>query len=192
MASNKTYIVTKDGEELEQLKTLAAAKKLADAEGAEVYCDGECVYRADIVSDGTTADHDGTTTDTGHTDETAESPGFIESPEDMAETEEAENTETQTTAEEAEKTTEIVTADPIVAEKPKQPFVATPKTEQYRLKKFMNVRTKPSLDAKIKTTKPAGTVVRVLVLENDWLHLADGTFIFYKNGEHAEKISAKS
>ena len=177
MASNKTYIVTKDGEELEQLKTLAAAKKLADAEGAEVYCDGECVYRADTVNSGTTTDHDGTTTDAGHTDETAESPGSIESPE---------------ATEEAEKTTEIVTADPIVAEKPKQPFVATPKTEQYRLKKFMNVRTKPSLDAKIKTTKPAGTVVRVLVLENDWLHLADGTFIFYKNGEHAEKISAKS
>lgn len=176
MASNKTYIVTKNGEELEQLKTLAAAKKLADAEGAEVYCDGECVYRADTVSDGTTADHDGTTAEAAHTDEAAESP---------------EVTEAQSTAEEAEKTTEIVTADPIVAEKPKQPFVATPATEQYRLKKFMNVRAKPSLDAKIKTTKPAGTVVRVLVLENDWLHLADGTFIFYKNGEHAEKIPAK-
>ena len=176
MASNKTYIVTKNGEELEQLKTLAAAKKLADAEGAEVYCDGECVYRADTVSDGTIADHDGTTAEAAHTDEAAESP---------------EVTEAQSTAEEAEKTTEIVTADPIVAEKPKQPFVATPATEQYRLKKFMNVRAKPSLDAKIKTTKPAGTVVRVLVLENDWLHLADGTFIFYKNGEHAEKIPAK-
>ena len=183
MASNKTYIVKRNGEELEQLKTLAAAKKLADAEGAEVYCDGECVYRADTVSDGTTADHDGTTTDAGHTNE---------SPEDKTETEEAENTETQTTTEEAEETTEIVNAVPIVAEKPKQPFVATPATEQYRLKKFMNVRAKPSLDAKIKTTKPAGTVVRVLALENDWLHLADGTFIFYKNGEHAEKIPAKS
>ena len=182
MASNKTYIVTKNGEELEQLKTLAAAKKLADAEGAEVYCDGECVYRADTVNGGTTADHDGTTTDAGHTDE---------SQEDKAETESPEVTEAQSTAEEAEKTTEIVTADPIVAEKPKQPFVATPATEQYRLKKFMNVRAKPSLDAKIKTTKPAGTVVRILVLENDWLHLADGTFIFYKNGEHAEKIPAK-
>ena len=177
MASNKTYIVTKNGEELEQLKTLAAAKKLADAEGAEVYCDGECVYRADTVNGGTTADHDGTTTDAGHTDEAAES---------------SENNESPEATEEAEKTTEIVTADPIVAEKPKQPFVATPATEQYRLKKFMNVRAKPSLDAKIKTTKPAGTVVRVLVLENDWLHLADGTFIFYKNGEHAEKIPAKS
>ena len=42
--ANKTYTVMKDGEELKELKTLAAAKKLADAEGAEVLCDGECVY----------------------------------------------------------------------------------------------------------------------------------------------------
>lgn len=173
MASNKTYIVTKNGEELEQLKTLAAAKKLADAEGAEVYCDGECVYRADTVNGGTAADHDGTTTEAEHT------------------TESPENTEAQTTTDEAKKTTEIVTAEPVVAEKPKQPFVATPATEQYRLKKFMNVRAKPSMDAKIKTTKPAGTVVRVLALEDDWLHLADGTFILFKNGEFADKIPAK-
>lgn len=188
MASNKTYIVTKNGEELEQLKTLAAAKKLADAEGAEVYCDGECVYRADTVNNGTAADHDGTTSDAEHTAEAAESPENTESSEDKAE---AEVTEAQATADEAVNTTEIVTAEPVVAEKPKQPFVATPATEQYRLKKFMNVRAKPSLDARIKTTKPAGTVVRVLALENDWLHLADGTFILFKNGEFAEKIPAK-
>lgn len=174
MASNKTYIVTKNGEELEQLKTLAAAKKLADAEGAEVYCDGECVYRADTENGGTTADHDGTITD--HDGTTAEDEHTAESPE---------------TKDEAEKTTEIVTADPIVAEKPKQPFVATPKTEQYRLKKLMNVRTKPSMDAKIKTTKPAGTVVRVLAVEDEWMCLADGSFILYKNGEFAEKIAEK-
>ena len=39
--ATKTYIVMKNGKELEQLKTLAAAKKLADAEGAEVYSDGK-------------------------------------------------------------------------------------------------------------------------------------------------------
>lgn len=44
MASNKTYTVVKDGENLKELKTLAAAKKLADAEDAEVLCDGKCVY----------------------------------------------------------------------------------------------------------------------------------------------------
>lgn len=48
MASNTTYTVVKDGEALKELKTLAAAKKLADAEGAEVLCDGECVYQGAV------------------------------------------------------------------------------------------------------------------------------------------------
>lgn len=43
---SKIYAVLKNGAELEQLKTLVAAKKLADSEGAEVYCDGKCVYQA--------------------------------------------------------------------------------------------------------------------------------------------------
>ena len=41
--ANKTYTVIKDGEELKELKSLTAAKKLADTEGAEVFCDGKCV-----------------------------------------------------------------------------------------------------------------------------------------------------
>lgn len=45
MANTKTYTVVKDGEVLKELKTLAAAKKLADIEGAEVFCEGECVYQ---------------------------------------------------------------------------------------------------------------------------------------------------
>lgn len=44
MANTKIYTVVKDGVELKELKTLAAAKKLADAEGAEVFCDGAVVY----------------------------------------------------------------------------------------------------------------------------------------------------
>ena len=45
MANTKTYTVVKNGEVLKELKTLAAAKKLADIEGAEVFCEGECVYQ---------------------------------------------------------------------------------------------------------------------------------------------------
>lgn len=48
MAGNKTYTVVKDGETLKELKTLAAAKKLADAENAEVLCDGKCVYQGAV------------------------------------------------------------------------------------------------------------------------------------------------
>ena len=43
----KPYTVVKDGIELKELKTLSAAKKLADAEGAEVVCEGEVVYTPD-------------------------------------------------------------------------------------------------------------------------------------------------
>ena len=56
--ATKIYTVVKDGEALKELKTLAAAKRLADADGAEVLCDGECVYR------GTVTDDEGTVTDT--------------------------------------------------------------------------------------------------------------------------------
>ena len=47
MASNKAYTVMKDGEILKELKNLAAARKLADTEDAEVFCGGLCVYAPD-------------------------------------------------------------------------------------------------------------------------------------------------
>lgn len=64
--ANKTYTVVKDGEELKELKelkSLAAAKKLADAEGAEVFCDGKCVYQ------GTVAPAEGTVEETAVAEE---------------------------------------------------------------------------------------------------------------------------
>ena len=140
MATKKTYTVMKDGEEIEKLSTLVAAKKLADAEGAEVFCDGECVYKGDA-------------------EEKQDAPETV-----------------------------IVHADPVVAEKPKQPEVKEPETERYRLKALMNVRKKPSLDADILSTKPESTVVRVLAVENGWLHLIDGSFILFEDGKYAEKL----
>jgi uncharacterized protein YgiM (DUF1202 family) len=47
---SKTYTVVKDGTELKELKALRTAKELADAEGAEVYCEGECVYPKAVVA----------------------------------------------------------------------------------------------------------------------------------------------
>lgn len=47
--ASKIYAVVKDGKTMKELKTLAAAKKLADAEGAEVLCDGECVYLGTVA-----------------------------------------------------------------------------------------------------------------------------------------------
>ena len=50
MANTKTYMVVKDGSPIKELKSLTAAKKLADAEGAEVLCDGECVYLGTVAA----------------------------------------------------------------------------------------------------------------------------------------------
>jgi hypothetical protein len=64
--ANKTYTVMKDGETIKELKTLAAAKKLADAEDAEVFCEGLCVYQ------GTAKDSEDTVSELS--DAVAESP----------------------------------------------------------------------------------------------------------------------
>ena len=130
MASKKTYVVVKNGVEIQRLNTLIAARKLADAEGAEVFCDGLSIYKGVEV---------------------------------------------------------LVNAEPVVAAELKQPEVEEPKTEQYRLKTLMNVRKKPSMDADIVTTKPAGTLVRVLKVKDGWLHLIDGNYILFEEGRYAEK-----
>ena len=131
MAGKKTYVVVKNGVEIERLNTLTAARKLADQEGAEVFCDGLSIYKGVKV---------------------------------------------------------IVHAEPVVAEEPKQIEVKEPKTEKYRLKALMNVRRKPTLESAILGTKPTGTVVRVLKVEDGWLHLADGSYILFEDGRYAEKV----
>ncbi len=59
----KTYTVVKDGIELKELKTLPAAKKLADAEGAEVMCEGEVVYTPELTAPDTETPNDTTVED---------------------------------------------------------------------------------------------------------------------------------
>ena len=64
----------------------------------------------------------------------------------------------------------------------------TAKPEIYRIKELMNVRSAPSLKAEKLGTISPGTDVEVLALEDDWLHLVNGTFIFYDNGKYAERM----
>ena len=132
MAGKKTYVVVKNGVEIQRLNTLIAARKLADEEGAEVFCDGLSIYKGVEV---------------------------------------------------------IVHSEPIVAEEPRQIEVEEPKTEKYRLKALMNIRKRPSLDSDILGTKPADTVVRVLEVEEGWLHLIDGSYILFEDGRYADKLS---
>ena len=124
----KTYIVQKDGETLKELKNLAAAKKLADAEGADVFCEGECVYQ-----------------------------GIVDPV-----------TDTLSAAEETAK--ELA------------------KPETYTLLRKMNVRKAPSLKADKAAVLNAGAEVLVTEIADDWLHLADGTFILYEGGKNARKV----
>lgn len=135
--ASKIYSVVKDGEVLKELKTLAAAKKAADAENAEVFVDGECVYSP--VPDSAEA--------------------AVTAP-----AEETVSTEEET-AQEA-----VQQKDP----------------EKYILLQKMNVRKAPSLKAEKLGTKAKGTVVEA-ILENDWLHLTDGTFILYDGGRFAKR-----
>ena len=156
--SNKIYNVMKDGGKLETMKTLSAAKKLADEEGAEVYVDGKCVYTGQKASEGTKA----------------------EIPDEAPEPAEEKAVEPPEPS--------VITAEPIIAERLRQPEVKEPKTERYRLKGLMNVRRKPSMDAQIISTKSTGTVVCVLGIEQDWMHLTEGSYILYEGGRWAEKI----
>jgi len=62
-----------------------------------------------------------------------------------------------------------------------------PQVEKYTLLHKMNVRKTPSLKAEKIGTKEKDTVVEA-VLEGDWLHLTDGTFILYEGGKFAAKV----
>ena len=59
---------------------------------------------------------------------------------------------------------------------------------KYRLKALMNVRVSPSLSSRKIATLPPGMIVSVDKIKNDWLHLTNGSFIFYGNGKYAEKV----
>ena len=50
----------------------------------------------------------------------------------------------------------------------------------------MNIRKAPSLKADKAGIAETGTVVDVISIENDWLHLANGTFILYGDGKFAK------
>ena len=141
--ANKIYTVVKDGEELDKLKTLAAAKKLADEEGGEVYSEGKCVYQVTVAPAEEAAK------------ETVQEP--VEQPD----------------------TPEIqAKKEPVPGKEP----VAV----QYRLKSLMNVREKPN--GRIVGMLPEKSVVDVICIENDWLHLKNGTFILFGKGGFAERI----
>ena len=174
-ATNKNYLVIGgNGEELKTVKTLAAAKKLADADGGSVLVDGECVYRAAVEPVEPTVEE--TVEAPVEVEETQPEDAPVEQPEgDAAVVEEQ-------TAEEVddqpEDEVEDVVEEPVDADQP----------ARYRLKTLMNIRKEPSTSARKVGTAKQDTIVEVKEVRKDWLHLTDGTFILYGGGEFAEKI----
>ncbi len=164
--TNKSYLVTDEtGTELKTLKSLTAAKKLADAEGGRVVCDGEVVYVAEKPQE----------EEALITEETVEEPTVNK--------EQGEPEITEETAEEPVVTEE--TKESEITEEVKEP---TPQNGgKYRLISLMNIRSKPSMTAPIIGLAKAGTVVIAQSVENDWLKTADG-YILYGKGQFARKI----
>ena len=142
--ANKTYVVKKNGEIIKELKSLSAAKKIAQAENAEVYCGDELVYP-----------------NQGETDNQTEAPNTVETQIDDGE-------EKQIDEGAGEQIDDV--------------------EMKYRLKALMNVRVSPSLSSRKIATLLPGTIVSVDKISNDWLHLTNGSFIFYGNGKYAEKV----
>lgn len=122
MATKKTYSIVKEGTELKELRSLASAKRLADAEGAEVFCEGTLVYK----------------------------PAPIEN--------------------ESEQSATVETG--------KEP-------DRYRLTARMNVRKGPGKEYEKIEVVERGTIVEVIGIENDWLHLTNDTYILYEGGRFA-------
>ena len=73
---------------------------------------------------------------------------------------------------------------PIVEEKTELQKITS---DKYVLLRKMNVRKAPSLTAQKLDVLEKGTVIEVEKKVDDWLHLTDGTFIFYEGGKNARK-----
>lgn len=71
---------------------------------------------------------------------------------------------------------------------PKREMKSDKEPETYVILKYMNIRKEPSLLAEKTGQIRAGAHVHVKDIQNDWLCLADGTFILYGNGQNAKKL----
>ena len=158
--ANRTYVVKKNGEIIKELKSLSAAMKIALSESAEVYCGDELVYPNQGETDNQT--------EASNTVETQIDEGAGEQIDEGAEKQIDESAETQIDDGEEKRIDGV--------------------EMKYRLKALMNVRVSPSLSSKKIATLLPGTIVTVAKISNDWLHLTNGSFIFYGNGKFAEKV----
>ena len=166
--ANKTYFVKKDGEIIKELKSLSAAKKIALAESADVYCGDELVYSA--------LDTDKTLTDGTEKEASVSVEKEVNNDTDNASLHDTEKEINNSAEKESDHS-----ADPVSS-------ADDDRAVKYRLKALMNVRTSPSLSSRKIATLLPGTIVTVAKIKDNWLHLTNGSCILYANGKYAEKI----
>ena len=211
---SKLYAIMKDGQKIKTARSLNVAKELADQEQAEVFCDGEKIYAPVSVQPfaaDATVTPDASADEETHATETEESADSInteetantETAEKPADTEKPAKTDTKSEVKPEVKPTDTVDNKPAENKSAK----SNAKLSVYRLKARMNVREFPSLVAPRLRTAPAGTLVQVFKIENDWLKIKNSNntdngnnsgsnsnnnggiaYILYKNGEFAEKV----
>ena len=163
--ANRNYVVKKNGEIIKELKSLTGAKKIAQAESAEVYCGDELVFSP---SDGEKEEAGAVETEAPTTVEKQVDDGAEKQIDESAEKQIDDGAETQIDDGEEKRIDGV--------------------EMKYRLKALMNVRVSPSLSSRKIATLLPGTIVTVANIKNDWLHLTNGSFIFYGNGKFAEKM----
>ena len=166
--ANRIYFVKKDGAIVKELKSLSAAKKIALAESADVYCGDELVYSA--------LDTDKTLTDGTENEDSCSAEKEVNNDTDNASLHDTEKEINNSAEKESDHS-----ADPV---SPVEEVIA----DKFRLKALMNVRVSPSLSSRKIATLLPGTIVTVANIKNDWLHLTNGSCILYANGKYAEKI----
>ena len=166
--ANRIYFVKKDGAIVKELKSLSAAKKIAQAESADVYCGDELVYSAH-----------GTDKEVNNGSEKEESVSVVKEVNNDTENVSLHDAEKQINNS-AEKESDH-SADPVSS-------ADDDRAVKYRLKALMNVRTSPSLSSRKIATLLPGTIVTVAKIKDNWLHLTNGSCILYANGKYAEKI----
>ena len=163
--ASKVYVVKKKSGEMEKIRGLAKAKKAADEAGAEVYDGDKCVYKGNAPADdgnngdGENGSNGGIVMDGGKGETAASGTG-----------------------------SDGAAAGETAADKREDPDTVAEENRitRYRLKALMNVREKPAMTARIICTQEEGAFVNVAGIENDWLRLADGSYILYGAGKFAE------
>ena len=214
--ASKTYTIMKDGIKIKTAKSLNAAKAIADQEQAEVFCGDECVYKAQVASDSSQtaeAPEEVKAVETVHAVQASEAQSDVSDNGTEANptanavssvSDEAAKADAPSVSDMAEKPTITPAPKPTVraAAIEEEPVlgisihnVPQPKYENYRLTALMNVRAEASMSAKVLRTAPAGTVVQVSHIENNWMKIRNGSdfaYILYeKDGKKfAEKVGA--